>query len=85
MSGTGVSGSGGGSGWGDEAPVASPCINVCKMLARPPLCEGCLRTLDEIANWSQMTNPQRQAVWKKIELRRAVLPLAILPPQGRNP
>ena len=37
------------------APVASPCINVCRMHARSGLCEGCLRTIDEIAAWSQMS------------------------------
>jgi uncharacterized protein len=66
--------------WSDGSPVPSPCINVCTMLAQPPLCGGCLRSLDEIASWSQMSNPQRQAVWRRIELRRAALPAANLPP-----
>jgi len=33
--------------------VASPCINVCRMSQETALCEGCLRTLDEIAAWSR--------------------------------
>ena len=34
-------------------PVPSPCISVCRMDAASGLCEGCLRTLDEIAAWSR--------------------------------
>ncbi len=60
--------------WGGEAPVPSPCINVCKMLTNPPWCEGCLRSLDEIAAWGQMGNDQRQAVWLRLAARRAALP-----------
>ncbi len=52
------------------APVPSPCINVCKMVGQPPLCEGCLRSLDEIAGWAQMSNEQRQAVWLRLDQRR---------------
>ena len=32
----------------------SPCIDVCRMDARSGWCEGCLRTLDEIAAWSTL-------------------------------
>ena len=53
-------------------PVPSPCINVCRMDAAGALCEGCLRTLDEIAAWSQLSNPAKRAVWAQLELRRAV-------------
>lgn len=35
------------------------------------LCEGCLRTIDEIARWSQMTDDQKRAVWEQLALRRA--------------
>jgi predicted Fe-S protein YdhL (DUF1289 family) len=31
--------------------VPSPCISVCRMDAATGLCEGCFRTLDEIAAW----------------------------------
>ncbi|HUN91380.1 MAG TPA: DUF1289 domain-containing protein, partial [Burkholderiaceae bacterium] len=33
------------------APVASPCVNVCHIEPGTGCCEGCLRTLDEIAGW----------------------------------
>jgi predicted Fe-S protein YdhL (DUF1289 family) len=35
------------------------------------LCEGCLRTIDEIARWSQMTDDQKRAVWEQLARRRA--------------
>ncbi len=34
--------------------VASPCINICRMHAPTGWCEGCLRTIDEIATWGRM-------------------------------
>jgi predicted Fe-S protein YdhL (DUF1289 family) len=38
------------------------------------LCEGCLRTLDEIAAWSVLDDVARRAVWDAIACRRAALP-----------
>ena len=29
-------------------------------------CEGCMRTLDEIAAWSRMDNPAKRAVWTQL-------------------
>ena len=52
--------------------VQSPCINVCRMGAKSGLCEGCARTLDEIAAWSVMDDAQKQAVWDQLPQRRAV-------------
>jgi uncharacterized protein len=55
---------------GASAPAPSPCINICKMVGQPALCEGCLRSLEEIAAWAQMSNEQRQAVWLRLDQRR---------------
>jgi hypothetical protein len=41
------------------------------MDAQTGFCEGCLRTLDEIALWSQLDDDIRREVWQLIELRRA--------------
>ncbi len=38
--------------------VLSPCIGICELDAQG-LCEGCLRTPDEIAAWPQMNDDQR--------------------------
>lgn len=50
-------------------PVPSPCNSVCRMNERSGLCEGCLRTLDEIANWSQWPPSERRAVWERLAQR----------------
>jgi uncharacterized protein len=56
----------------DEA-VPSPCIDVCRMDARTGLCEGCLRTLDEIAAWAALTDAMKREVLANLEVRRAAL------------
>lgn len=56
------------------APVPSPCISVCRMNARSGLCEGCLRTIGEIAAWSTMDDTTKRAVWQLIERRQAEQP-----------
>ena len=50
-------------------PVRSPCVSVCRMDAASGLCEGCLRTIDEIAGWAEMDTPHRLAVWQRVALR----------------
>jgi predicted Fe-S protein YdhL (DUF1289 family) len=52
-----------------EGGVASPCISVCRMHAQTGLCEGCFRTLEEIAAWSQLDDAGKRAVWQGIEAR----------------
>jgi predicted Fe-S protein YdhL (DUF1289 family) len=39
--------------------VQSPCTNVCRIEAGSGLCEGCLRTLDEIAEWRRASEARR--------------------------
>jgi predicted Fe-S protein YdhL (DUF1289 family) len=36
-------------------------------------CEGCLRTIDEIAAWSSMSEAEKAAVWEALARRRASL------------
>ena len=50
--------------------VASPCISVCN-INDSGLCEGCFRTLDEIAVWWQMDNAAKLEVWSRITQRAA--------------
>jgi uncharacterized protein len=56
----------------DEVP--SPCISVCRMDPASELCEGCLRTLDEIALWGRMEEEGKREVWKLIGQRLALTP-----------
>ena len=55
---------------GQADEVASPCINVCRMKPETGLCEGCLRTLDEIASWSAMSAQEKRAVLARLPARR---------------
>lgn len=50
-------------------PVPSPCVSVCRMEAASGLCEGCLRTLDEIAAWSGLDDASKRQVWMRIAQR----------------
>ena len=51
--------------------VASPCITICRMNPQSGLCEGCLRTLDEIAAWSALTDAQKRDVLARLPARKA--------------
>jgi uncharacterized protein len=51
--------------------VPSPCISVCRMDPDSEVCEGCFRTLEEIAEWSRMDEEGKRDVWKSIEQRAA--------------
>ncbi|MDB5944634.1 MAG: hypothetical protein JWQ13_4200 [Ramlibacter sp.] len=52
-----------------DVALPSPCVSVCRMDAASGLCEGCLRTIDEIAAWGLMDNDEKRAVWESIERR----------------
>jgi uncharacterized protein len=54
----------------DQVCVPSPCISVCRMDGRSGWCEGCLRTLDEIAAWSTLSDADKRAVWDSLPQRR---------------
>lgn len=59
-------------GVADEVP--SPCVNVCRMNDATGFCEGCFRTLDEIACWSGYTREEKLAVRAQLAARRRVSP-----------
>ena len=49
--------------------VPSPCVSVCRMDPQTQWCEGCYRTLDEIASWSRMQDDDKREVWRLIAQR----------------
>lgn len=53
--------------------VASPCIDICRMDPGTGLCEGCARTIDEIAAWSRLDDAARRAVLSMLPARRAAV------------
>ena len=50
----------------NAAQAPSPCISVCRMDAMTGWCEGCFRTLDEIAAWGMMADADKRAVWQEL-------------------
>lgn len=49
--------------------VASPCVNICRIDAAGR-CEGCARTLDEIAHWTSMSEGERDRIMSELPARR---------------
>ena len=45
-----------------ETEIESPCIGVCAMDEATGFCQGCYRTLDEIQQWWDLNNTQKQEV-----------------------
>ena len=60
------------------APVSSPCCRVCVVDPVSGLCEGCGRTLAEIARWGTMSEAERRAVMAGLDdrMRQAFTPAA---------
>lgn len=57
-----------------QTPVPSPCISLCKMSPDTGLCEGCLRTIDEICAWGTADDATKRAIWAEIRRREDQLP-----------
>jgi hypothetical protein len=51
-------------------PIASPCTDNCAMDPETGLCRGCFRSMDEIAAWSSLSDPQRQQVLDSLRARK---------------
>jgi predicted Fe-S protein YdhL (DUF1289 family) len=49
--------------------VESPCVSICRM--KDGLCEGCGRTLNEIAEWSMASDDRRREILSRIATARA--------------
>ena len=53
-----------------ENAVPSPCISVCRMSPASGYCEGCHRTLAEIASWSGYSDGEKRAVLARLPSRK---------------
>lgn len=45
-----------------RAEIESPCVKLCVIDPEARLCMGCLRSIEEITDWSRMTPEGRRAV-----------------------
>ncbi|WP_291066740.1 DUF1289 domain-containing protein [Hydrogenophaga sp.] len=50
--------------------VPSPCVSVCELDEALGRCKGCWRTLQEIGQWTQLSDAERLEVWAQIEARQ---------------
>jgi len=48
-----------------KSPIESPCISICRY--EDEVCVGCGRTVDDVVNWYDMTDEEKQAVLNRIE------------------
>ncbi len=55
----------------DDPP--SPCVGVCVINPQTQLCDGCFRTLEEIAAWWDYPAGRKREVLAQVEARLARL------------
>ena len=48
-----------------KSHIESPCISICRY--EDEVCVGCGRTVDEVVNWYDMTDNEKQAVLNRLE------------------
>jgi predicted Fe-S protein YdhL (DUF1289 family) len=49
--------------------VQSPCVKICVVHPVERICTGCLRSIDEIAAWSRMSNEERRDIMDALPAR----------------
>lgn len=49
---------------------ASPCCGICRIDEPTQLCEGCLRTMNEIVQWTAMDPDQKRLVLDACQRRK---------------
>jgi len=58
---------------GAGGDIPSPCVSICRVNESTGVCEGCFRTLGEIAGWSSANDEGKRRIWKLIEQRMDAL------------
>ena len=46
--------------------VKSPCTGICKLINNDKLCISCGRSIEEIVNWRNYNNKEKEEIIKKI-------------------
>lgn len=54
--------------------IETPCRKVCKINKKNELCEGCFRTIEEIARWATYSSAQRLQIMRTLPSRKSTLP-----------
>jgi predicted Fe-S protein YdhL (DUF1289 family) len=45
--------------------MLTPCVGIC-LLDRDGYCEGCFRTVDEIAAWATLSDAERSRIMREV-------------------
>ncbi len=53
--------------------IQSPCVRLCAIHPQERICVGCNRSIDEISNWSRMTDEARAEILVELPSRTARL------------
>lgn len=56
-----------------RAEIDSPCVKICVIEPMSRLCTGCLRSIDEIAQWSRLSPEDRRAIMETLPSRAGKL------------
>jgi predicted Fe-S protein YdhL (DUF1289 family) len=49
--------------------IKSPCTNICKINPTTQFCEGCKRTIEEIAAWTHYSDKEKIQILEDIKKR----------------
>lgn len=66
-------------------PVPSPCVCICRIDPRTGLCDGCLRTIDEVAGWTSLDDAGKRAVWQRLGERAAAVQATPAAQESKEP
>ncbi|MGI6457590.1 MAG: DUF1289 domain-containing protein [bacterium] len=50
--------------------ISSPCLKICKIDRESQLCQGCFRSLEEIAAWRNLSEEERVRIMQQVLPRR---------------
>ncbi|MEP2781414.1 MAG: DUF1289 domain-containing protein [Pseudoruegeria sp.] len=53
--------------------IQSPCIQICVIHPKERICTGCLRSIDEISQWSLISTQARAEIMAELPNRAARL------------
>lgn len=57
--------------------IMSPCMNVCIMNEATGYCQGCYRTLGEIADWGRFSAAEKESIIEQLDRRRHADPTTL--------
>lgn len=56
-----------------RSEIESPCVKICVVHPEARICTGCLRSIEEIGQWSRMTPEERRDVMAELPSRAGAL------------